>query len=300
MTPWGLSFEDLANKSPEEALKAVLGAANDTLEPTDRASVLAATLGRSYADLGGFATKGVGTELDELLESVKDTAVTMSGDGVTAVDGYDAANRDMRDSFGSIVTEVGMALIPTLTKLFGVIKQAMPLIKTLIHAALVPVKLAVEAISAAIDIVSALLRGDFTGALTLPATISSTWRTIILEVGAKIVGLFNQDMADAIRGTVADLRALKVEAETETAPALDAVATATRKAGEEIVTTGDAVAAATPKWREHTRVVETASERLQAYQNKNSKLREEFTMLYPELVQVTEADCCERRCRRNF
>ena len=62
----GLSFEDLANKSPEEALKAVLGAANDTLGPTDRASVLAATLGRSYADLGGFATKGA-AELDELL-----------------------------------------------------------------------------------------------------------------------------------------------------------------------------------------------------------------------------------------
>ena len=128
----GLSFEDLQDKSPEEALRAVLGAANDTLGPTDKASVLAKTLGRSYADLGGFATKGA-DELTEMLDSVKDVAVTMSGDGVTAVDQYDTANRNMRDSFGSIVTEVGMALIPVLTQLFGVIKQAMPLIKTLIH-----------------------------------------------------------------------------------------------------------------------------------------------------------------------
>ena len=283
----GLSFEDLADKSPEEALRAVLGAANDTLGPTDRASVLAATLGRSYADLGAFATKGA-DELTELLDSVKDTAVTMSGDGVTAVDEYDAANRNMRDSFGSIVTEVGMALIPVLTQLFGVIKQLMPIVKVLIAVALVPVKSAVNAISSAINIVSALLRGDFTGALNFARDYFINAATIILEVGAKIVGLFNKDMATAIRGTVADLKAMKVVAETETAPALDKVAEATRKAGEETVTTGNAVAAATPKWREHAATVLTASERLQAYQDKNSKLREEFTMMYPELVKVTE------------
>ena len=288
----GLSFEDLADKSPEEALRAVLGAANDTLGPTDRASVLAATLGRSYADLGAFATKG-SVELGELLDSVKDTAVTMSGDGVTAVDEYDAANRDMRDSFGSIVTEVGMALIPTITQLFGVIKQLMPIIKVVIAVALLPLQLAVTRVSAAVNIVSALLRGDFTGALKHAKNFFIDTATSILKVGAKIVGLFNKDMAKAIEGTIDDLQNLKVETddvaetlERETVPALDAVATATRKAGEETETTGDAVAAATPKWREQAGVVQTASERLQAYQDRNSKLREEFTMMYPELVKV--------------
>ena len=57
----GISFDDLKNKSPEEALKAVLGAANDSLTPTEAGQhVLAGTLGRSYADLGGFATKTTG------------------------------------------------------------------------------------------------------------------------------------------------------------------------------------------------------------------------------------------------
>ena len=124
----GLSFEDLANKSPEEALKAVLGAANDTLEPTDRASTLALTLGKSYADLGGFATKG-SDELTAMLDGVKDVAVTMSGDGVTAVDNYDTAMRDIRDTMSGVATNVGTALIPIITKLLTGIKQAIPILK---------------------------------------------------------------------------------------------------------------------------------------------------------------------------
>ena len=51
----GLSWEDLADKSPDEALKAVVGAANESLSATDGASVKAALLGRSYTNLGGFA-----------------------------------------------------------------------------------------------------------------------------------------------------------------------------------------------------------------------------------------------------
>ena len=54
----GLSFEDLADKSPEEALRAVLGAANDTLGPTDRASVLAATLGPFLCRPGRLCHQG--------------------------------------------------------------------------------------------------------------------------------------------------------------------------------------------------------------------------------------------------
>ena len=153
----------------------------------------------------------------------------MSGDGVTAVDEYDAANRDMRDSFGSIVTEVGMALIPVLTQLFGVIRQLMPIIKVLIALALQPVKLAVEGISSAINIVSALLKGDFTGALKFARNYFISVATIILKTGAKIVGLFNKDMAESINGLVRDLEGLKEVAEQEAVPALEKT---TKTAGE--------------------------------------------------------------------
>ena len=215
---------DLASKSPDDALKAVVGAANESLNATDGAAVKAALLGRSYTGLGGFANLTT-AEITALTDSVKDTAVTMSGEGVDAVDAYDAANRSMRDSFGSIVTEVGMALIPVITQLFGVIRQLMPIIKVVIAVALTPLKLGIQQISAAVNIVSALLRGDFTGALNHARNYFISVATIILETGAKIVGLFNKDMADSIRGVAADLRALKVEAETETVPALNEVTT---------------------------------------------------------------------------
>ena len=260
----GLSFEDVANKSPEEALRAVLGAANDTLEPTDRASVLAATLGRSYADMGGFATKGA-DELTAMLDGVKDVAVTMSGEGVTAVDQYDTANRDMRDSFGSIVTEVGMALIPTLTQLFGVIKQIMPLIKTAISIALLPLKNVIGGISAVVGIVSAVLKGDFTGALKIARDFFIDTASNILEVGAKIVGLFNKDMADSIRGVRDDLKELKTDAAEPAADQMrnDLAPAATDAAGE-ITTLGNKAATAAGKVAELTSTSRTGAEVVEA------------------------------------
>ena len=162
---WGCPFEDRGEQiSRRGATGRPRGCKRHAWSPQTEQACYRPRLGRSYADLGGFATKGA-DELTAMLDGVKDVAVTMSGEGVTAVDQYDTANRDMRDSFGSIVTEVGMALIPTLTQLFGVIKQIMPLIKTAISIALLPLKNVIGGISAVVGIVSAVLKGDFTGAL---------------------------------------------------------------------------------------------------------------------------------------
>ena len=90
----GLSWEDLANKSPDEALKAVVGAANESLNATDGASVKAALLGRAYTNLGGFANLTT-SEMTALTDSFAENAVTMSGDQVTAVDKFDTASRGL-------------------------------------------------------------------------------------------------------------------------------------------------------------------------------------------------------------
>ena len=58
-----------------------------------------------------------------------------------------------------------------------------------------------------------MLRGDFTGALNHAKNFFIDTATAILDTGAKIVGLFNKDMADSIRGVSADLKAMKVVAE---------------------------------------------------------------------------------------
>ena len=51
----GLSYDDVAKMSPEEALKTVTGAINEQLSPADDAAVKARLLGRGYAGMGGFA-----------------------------------------------------------------------------------------------------------------------------------------------------------------------------------------------------------------------------------------------------
>ena len=93
----------MADKSPDDALKAVVGAANESLNATDGAAVKAALLGRSYTGLGGFANMTT-DEITALTDSVADNAVTMSGDQVTAVDNFDAALRTLRDSVGGVTT----------------------------------------------------------------------------------------------------------------------------------------------------------------------------------------------------
>ena len=275
----GLSWEDLADKSPDEALKAVVGAANESLNATDGAAVKAALLGRSFTNLGGFANLTT-DEIGALTDSVKDTAVTMSGEGVTAVDQYDAASRSMRDSFGSIVTEVGMALIPTITQLFGVIRQLMPVIKVLISIALLPLQRAVTSISAAVNIISALLRGDFTGALSFAKNFFIDTATQILDVGAKIVGLFNKDMAASIAGLSDDLKGLKTDSETEMPKTEKAVSDASGKivrdsgdASTAIRGTGTATEETAKAVKKNARLMATAWAKAAADMVANSALR---------------------------
>ena len=114
----GLSWTNLAQLSPERALAEVVGRANEVLEPTDRAAVLAGILGRSYSELGGFATL-TGAEIATLTEKLSANAVVMSEEAVANVDAYDEAWRNLRDSMGGASTDVGGKVVPQLTTLMN-------------------------------------------------------------------------------------------------------------------------------------------------------------------------------------
>ena len=167
----GLSYEDLAKLSPDEALKAVTGAINEQLGPADGAAVKAALLGRGYAGMGGFANLTT-AEIEELTSSVADSAVVMGGDAVTNVDEYDAEMRKLRDGFGKIAITVGTKLIPKITALIKGLGE----IWTAVSPILLPVLKALgsymggtlkgifETIKGVILIVSGVLTGDFSQA----------------------------------------------------------------------------------------------------------------------------------------
>ena len=159
----GLSFEDLAKKSPEEALRDVLAAANDTLSPTEKASVLSQTLGRSYANMGGLANLA-GDDLDTLLSKVSETAVVMTDEGVDGVDKFDAIWRDTRDTLTRAAVSIGTKVLPKLGELIEGVTGIVTALWPVIDVITTPLQLAFDGLLTVLGVTSSLLRGDFSGA----------------------------------------------------------------------------------------------------------------------------------------
>ena len=200
----GLSWEELAAVSPDEAMKRVIGAANESLNATDGASVKAALLGRSYTNLGGFANLTT-DEITALNDSVAESAVTMSGDQVTAVDNFDAALRTLRDSVGGVTTGIGSALIPILThvitffneELLPPIKDIartlgpvlMPILKAFYNIFAGNIKTVLVVIADVLKVVGQVLTGDFAGAWQTVQHIAQTVMNGIINVYNNTIGL---------------------------------------------------------------------------------------------------------------
>ena len=87
----GLSWQELVNLQIDQALVKVVGATNDSLSPTEAAAVKADLLGRSYADLGGFANLTT-EEMRQLVAQFRE-AVVVSDKTVKGIDDMDAALR---------------------------------------------------------------------------------------------------------------------------------------------------------------------------------------------------------------
>ena len=87
-------------------------------------------LGRSYVKMGGFANMTT-AEIQALTDSVAESAVVMTDEGVTSVDNFDASWRNIRDGFGKGLTSnrqlPDTAAIPILRQnegdIAGVIKR---------------------------------------------------------------------------------------------------------------------------------------------------------------------------------
>ena len=200
----GLSWEELAEVSPDEAMKRVIGAANESLSATDGASVKAALLGRSYTNLGGFANLTT-DEITALNDSVAESAVTMSGDQVTAVDNFDAALRTLRDSVGGVTTGVGSALIPILTQVIKVFNEdlmppikdiartlgpvLMPILKAFYSIFAGNIKTVLVVIADVLKVVGQVLTGDFAGAWKTVQHIAQTVMNGIINVYNNTIGL---------------------------------------------------------------------------------------------------------------
>ena len=221
----GLKWQDLATMSPEDALLAVLTATNDNATASDGAALKAGLLGRSYTDMGGLANDS-GEDIRKMLDSVSESAVVMGGDAVTSVDEYDAAMRDMRDTFGKISIAIGTTLIPKITTLVTAFMSIAEAVWPVIDVLTKPMQAAFDLNIKAVDALAKLIKGDFSGAWNAAKETAVGALSGIIEVYnstiAKIPGVAKIDM-DAVRdalGVVSDA------ANDDLKPALEDVGTA--------------------------------------------------------------------------
>ena len=234
----GLSYEDLAKMSPEDALKAVTGAINEQLSPADGAAVKAALLGRGYAGMGGFANLTT-AEIEDLTNSVADSAVVMGGDAVDNVDEYDAAMRDMREIIGKVAIAVGTVLIPKITQLVRAIVSIAGPLWTAYSIMMTPLKQAFTVIFGAIDVVTKLLKGDFRGAWNAVLdTALGVMENIVYVYNntlGRIPGIAEVDMErvrKAVETVKAEVKETATVMEEEAIPAVEKLGSSAAEAGK--------------------------------------------------------------------
>ena len=112
----GLSAQDLIDKSPEDMLLAVVAALQNVTNEADRKFLADELLGGSSEKLAGLLNL-TNEELGLMLGHLADTGDFMSGEALADAKAYSGSVDELKNSFGSMATQIGSVLIPILTGL---------------------------------------------------------------------------------------------------------------------------------------------------------------------------------------
>ena len=338
----GLSSADLIAASPEDSFLQVITALQGVSNASDKKFLADELLGGSSEKLSGIINTS-SEEFQGLTDSIRENGDIISNEGIANANQFNIALGKLGGAFGGIASTVGTEFIPILTEIiegvteiwqeidgpviavlkiftgiltnqlrsaFDIIAGVIQVVSSLLRGdftgawegvqrvaqgvsnniitAFSPVGLAIRFIGDAVKIVASLLRGDFAGAWEGVQRIAASVMNSIITVYNNTIGLIpGVSKIDMV--AFADNIEIAEEAADELSAAMagtggsgdGGVARAATVMGGAVEETGGQVSTFAAK-------VLTASERLQAYQDRNSKLREEFTLLYPELVKVND------------
>ena len=112
----GISAQDLIDKSPEDMLLAVVAALQNVTNEADRKFLADELLGGSSEKLAGLLNL-TNEELGNQLQHLADTGDFMSGEALADAKAYSGSVDELKNSFGSMATQIGSVLIPILTGL---------------------------------------------------------------------------------------------------------------------------------------------------------------------------------------
>jgi len=124
----GLSYDDLEGKSQEEIFEMTVVALQGMEDETKRAAIANDLLGRSGSELAPLLNAG-SASVEEMKKQAHDLGLVMGDDAVDAGVKFTDTMDQLKRSFGTVVSQVGVAVMPIMQKFAEWIILNMPTIQ---------------------------------------------------------------------------------------------------------------------------------------------------------------------------
>lgn len=124
----GLSMDDIDGKSQEEVFSMVINNLQGVEDETQRAAIANDIFGRSASELAPLLNAGADSA-EELRAKAHELGLVMSDDAIDAGVQFTDTIDSLKRSFGAIVTEVGVEVMPIMQEFADWIMSKMPEIK---------------------------------------------------------------------------------------------------------------------------------------------------------------------------
>lgn len=185
--------------------KAILALA-DMDDVTQRNALANDLFGKSYADLAPLLSEG-SAGIDALRQEAVDLGAVMSGDSVDAGAKFDDTLDKLKTSFGTVVAEIGVKVMPIFQKFADWIIRNMPTIKKVFDDVFGAISKSIEWVSDNLNWLLPVLAGVLAGfvAFQIISTIAGLFAQFTLMTGgaSTAMGIFNAIMAANPIGLVA-------------------------------------------------------------------------------------------------
>lgn len=178
----GLSYDDLKGKSQEDIFNLTVQKLMEVEDTTERAALANDLLGRSGAELAPLLNQGADS-VEALRERAHELGIVLEDDAVNAGVVFGDTLDDLKRSFGTVVTQVGVEVMPMFQNLMDWVLAHMPEIKEFTSNAF---KVIGEAVKIAWDIFANYLLPIFESIFNW---VKSNWPIIsgIIETAFKVV-----------------------------------------------------------------------------------------------------------------
>lgn len=188
---------DIKGMTAGDAFNAAILALSNMKDETQRNALANDLFGKSYADLAPLLGEG-SAGIDALRQEAVDLGIVMSGDSVAAGAKFDDTLDTLKTSFGTIVAEVGVKVMPIFQKFADWIIRNMPEIKRVAEDVFNKISDSIKWVTDNLDWLLPVLAGVLAGfvAFQIITTISGIFATFTaITAGASgAMAIFNAIM----------------------------------------------------------------------------------------------------------